>query len=292
VQSLLRQRSLAEALGPARCAPIGRRAASVRLGAAESGPWALPGRTLLADTSRPPRAIVRKIPVSTGNPLFEYFENNPGRLIDKWQHYFDIYHRHFQRYRGRPCTVVEIGVYHGGSLQMWRHYFGTQARIIGVDVDPRTATLSAPGIEIVNGDQADRGFLRSLAKHVGPIDILIDDGGHRMTQQIVTLEELFGAVKDDGVLLIEDTHTSYWSDHGGGLRAPFTFMDYSKRLVDDLNAWHSRDPHSFQPGPFTRSARSMHFYDSIVVIEKGPHPEPVRRRTGTPSFPLEESGRD
>jgi hypothetical protein len=221
------------------------------------------------------------------NPLRAYFERNPGRLMRKWAHYFDIYHHHFQRFRGRRCTILEIGVYHGGSLQMWRDYFGAQARVVGVDINPRLTSLDEPGIEIVIGDQGDRGFLRRLAQQIGPIDVLIDDGSHLMGHQIATVEELYGALRDDGVLLVEDTHTSYWREHGGGLRTPYTFMEFAKRLVDELNAWHSRDPHSFAPGGFTRGTRSMHFYDSVVVIEKSPVSPPQELQSGTPSFPLE-----
>jgi hypothetical protein len=221
------------------------------------------------------------------NPLRAYFKRNPGRLMSKWDHYLDIYHRHFERFRSRPITVVEFGVFHGGSLQMWRDYFGPDSRIVGVDVNPRLQDLGDSGIEIHIGDQADRRFLRELAKKLGPIDILIDDGGHSMPQQIATVEELYGSVKNDGVVLVEDTHTSYWREYGGGLRTPYTFMEFAKRLVDELNAWHSRDPHSFSPGPFTTTARSMHFYDSVVVIEKGAHERPFEVSSGTPSFPIE-----
>jgi len=221
---------------------------------------------------------------TTDNPLHAYFDNNPGRLMSKWRHYLDVYHHHFARFRGTPCTLVEVGVFHGGSLQMWRHYLGPQARIVGVDVNPRVLELAEPGIEIVIGDQADRAFLAALGERFGPIDILIDDGGHRMHQQIATLETLYASVQANGVVLVEDTHTSYWRDHGGGLCAPQSFMNFAKFLVDELNAWHSRDPHSFAPGPFTRSTQSMHFYDSMVVIEKGAHPKPEQIISGKPSF--------
>ncbi len=223
----------------------------------------------------------------SANPLQEYFDRNPGRLMSKWRHYFDIYHRHFERFRGCAPTVVEIGVYHGGSLQMWKEYFGAEARIVGVDINPRLKDLSVPGIEIEIGDQGDRAFLASLAEKVGPIDILIDDGGHTMAQQIGTVEALFGAMTTDGVILVEDTHTSYWREYGGGLRAPHTFIAFAKHLVDELNAYHTRDPHSFVPGPFTQTTRSIHFYDSVVVIEKGVHPRPDQVSSGTPSFPIE-----
>src|SRR5205814_10274664 len=71
------------------------------------------------------------------NPLAQYFLRNQGRLLYKWHHYFEIYHRHFERFRGKSPVVLEIGVFHGGSLQMWHDYFGKGAKIIGIDVDAR-----------------------------------------------------------------------------------------------------------------------------------------------------------
>ena len=218
------------------------------------------------------------------NPLREYFERNDGRLLDKWLHYFDVYHRHFARFRGRPCTIVEVGVFHGGSLQMWKSYFGAQSRIVGVDIDPRCVAFAEPGIEIEIGDQGDRAFLRSLCAKLPTIDILIDDGGHRMDQQRATFEELYGAVAEDGVILIEDCHTSYWREFGGGYRDPRSFIEYAKGFADHVNAWHSRDAHSFTPGAHTQSLGSVHFYDSIVVFEKSPRSPPVRRSTGRRSY--------
>ena len=47
------------------------------------------------------------------NPLEKYFRANTGRLIHKWVHYFDIYHRHFERFRGRQVVIVEFGVSEG-----------------------------------------------------------------------------------------------------------------------------------------------------------------------------------
>lgn len=218
------------------------------------------------------------------NPLLAYFQANPGRLIDKWDHYFDIYHRHLQRFRGKPVTLVEIGVFHGGSLQMWKHYLGSQARIVGVDINPRALGLAEPGIDIVIGDQADQGFLQQLAARVGCIDVLVDDGGHTMNQQLRTVQGLYSTVADDGVVLVEDAHTSYWREYGGGYRHPGSFIEFAKQLVDQLNAWHTRDPNSFVPNEFTQRTRSIHFYDSVVIFEKGGHTRPQPIQSGTPSF--------
>jgi len=221
--------------------------------------------------------------VAADNPLEEYFRNNQGRLIHKWMHYFDVYHRHFERFRGRPIVVVEFGVSQGGSLQMWRDYFGDQATIYGIDIDERCADLGGPGTHVLIGDQEDREFLRSVGERTGPIDVLIEDGGHTMGQQLATFEEMYPLVKEDGVFLIEDLHTSYWEEYGGGYRRPGTFMRRAKQLTDKLNAWHSRDSR-LTVDDFTRTTRSMHFYDSIVVFEKGHVVEPHHEMTGTRVF--------
>jgi uncharacterized protein YqgV (UPF0045/DUF77 family) len=218
------------------------------------------------------------------NDLLQYFESNKRRLIHKWTHYFEIYERHFSRYRGTDVCIVEIGVSHGGSLQMWRDYFGTNAKIIGVDIDPRCKDLEEEGIEIVIGSQEDREFLRSLKEKIPRIDILIDDGGHTMAQQIVTFEELFSHIDQNGVYLCEDLHTSYWADYGGGFRQPSSFIEYSKNLIDSLNAWHSREPEKFLVNLFTRFAYSMTFYDSVLVIEKRAMIPPQVQMTGHSSF--------
>src|SRR5262245_66637051 len=96
------------------------------------------------------------------NPLVDYFHRNPGRLIDRWHHYFEIYHRHFERFRGRSPVVVEVGVFHGGSLQMWHDYFGSGTRVVGIDVDPRCRQFEDPSTTILIGDQADRAFLAQV----------------------------------------------------------------------------------------------------------------------------------
>lgn len=209
------------------------------------------------------------------NPLLDYLERNThGRKINRWQHYFDIYHRHFAAYRGQSLTAIEIGVFNGGSLRMWRDYFGPQATIVGVDVNPECKQFSEPGIEIVIGDQGDRGFLRSLADRYPNFAILIDDGGHRMHQQNATFEELYPRLRSDGVYLCEDTHTSYNPNFGGGYQQPQSFIETIKPLIDSLHAFHSIDQSQFSPNDFTRSTDSLHFYDSVVVIEKKPRNKP------------------
>ncbi len=220
-----------------------------------------------------------------GNALIDYFENHEHRLIHKWMHYFEIYDRHFAQFRNQPLTMIEFGVMHGGSLQMWKWYFGAAAQIHGVDINPRCSELAEDRITIHIGDQENRESLRHLTELVPKCDIIIDDGGHLMRQQCNTFEEMWGHLKDGGVYLCEDTMTSYWPGYGGGYKRPDTFIEYTKSLVDQLHAWHTKEP-GFTPDAFTQSAFAVHYYDSVVVIEKRAMQAPQARMKGTPSFDL------
>jgi hypothetical protein len=219
------------------------------------------------------------------NDLEKYFSENTGNLIGKWGHYFEIYDRHFSRYRGTDVHIVEIGVYQGGSLQMWKKYFGAKAKIYGIDINPQCKTLEENQIKILIGNQEDRKFLQSAAETIGKIDILIDDGGHEMEQQINTFEELFPHIDKNGVYLCEDLHTSYWPKYGGGCRKKGTFVEYSKNFIDYINAWHSKQPKRLNVSDFTRSAYSLHYYSSILVIEKRPIEKPYSTDTGNRLLP-------
>lgn len=220
---------------------------------------------------------------NTTSDLEKYFRINTGRLIHKCSHYFDIYERHFNRFRNKDVVIIEIGVSHGGSLQMWKDYFGKDAKIYGIDIDPRCKSFEEENIKIFIGSQSDRDFLRSIKKSIPKADIIIDDGGHTMKQQIVSYEELIDHVKDDGVYLIEDLHTSYWALFGGGHKRRNSFIEYSKNFIDFLNAYHSEQS-SLKVDKFTKSVDSLHYYDSILVIEKRIKERPIDESTGVPSF--------
>lgn len=219
------------------------------------------------------------------NDLERFFSQNDGRLIHKWKHYFEIYDRHFSRFRGSPVNIVEFGVSQGGSIQMWKHYFGDNAKIYGIDINQNCKQFEEAGVKIFIGDQEDRRFLQSVARQVPAIDILIDDGGHTMRQQIATFEELFPYVSPNGVYLIEDLHTSYWERWGGGYKRQGSFIEYSKNFIDQINAWHSKQPQKFKVSDFTKTAKSLHFYDSVLVVEKYPMMPPSHSRTGQAQFP-------
>jgi hypothetical protein len=84
----------------------------------------------------------------------------------------------------------------------------------------------------------------------------------------------------NGVYLVEDLHTAYWSEYEGGLKRQESFLETCKGLIDELNADHSRG--ALPPTEFTRTTLSMHFYDSIVVFEKGRHGTKSAPQIGKP----------
>jgi cephalosporin hydroxylase len=170
--------------------------------------------------------------------------------------------------------MIEIGIFNGGSLKMWKDYFGPKATIVGVDINPGCKKYEEPGIEIVIGDQADPKFLQELSNRYPNFSVVIDDGGHRMDQQITTLEELYLPMHNDGVYLCEDTHTSYMPAFGGGHQKLNTFIEYTKKLIDQLNAFHVEENEYLAQNYFTQATDSIHFYDSVVVIEKKSRTKP------------------
>lgn len=205
-----------------------------------------------------PKAAVPVPP--PGNPLWEYFQNHvEGRGIWKWEHYFDIYHRHFARFVGRQVNIMEIGIYGGGSLDMWRSYFGEQSHIYGVDIEEACRAYQDEHISVFIGDQGDRAFWRAFRKSVGGIDVIIDDGGHTPEQQQITLEEMLPSLRPGGMYLCEDIQENF---NG--------FAAFAAGLVNELNGLNPIPGSLLQSkvSQFQASVHSIHFYPYVVVIEK------------------------
>ena len=220
-----------------------------------------------------------------------YFSHT-GRQCHKLVHYFPIYDRHLLRLRDgfseagvrRPLRLLEVGVRHGGSLQIWRKFFGTEATIFGIDVDPNCAAIDDADLTIRIGSQSDAAFLRSVVSELGGIDVVIDDGSHQAEHQVRTFEVLFPLLSSGGVYLIEDTHTAYWPEFGGGLRYRGSFVEYSKNLVDGMHAWYLRRNRSQKRELSPSTISSISFYDSVVVIQKDDVGPPMVVKIGEPSF--------
>jgi hypothetical protein len=176
--------------------------------------------------------------------------------------YFQVYEDLLSQYRNKPITFVEVGVLNGGSLFMWRNFFGPQARIIGLDFNPLAKRWEKDGFEIHIGSQSDPKFWTQFFDTVGMVDILLDDGGHTNEQQIVTTHQSIPFIKDGGLLIVEDVHASYFKDFGNPSK--YSFINYAKLFIDGINA---RFPGvEVVQNMFRDAVYSAHFYDSIVAF--------------------------
>jgi hypothetical protein len=199
--------------------------------------------------------------------LWQDFMTNNGDLIYKWPHYFPVYERHFSSWRNKSLTFLEIGVSKGGSLQMWQRYFGPLARIVGIDINPECKQYEAPGISVRIGDQGDEAFLHSIVDEFGVPDLILDDGSHIMRHVTGSFLFFYPKMHKNAVYMIEDLHTAYWPEYGGGLNEPGSFINISKHFIDRLNADNTRG--DLAPDLLTRETFGISFYDSMICFEKG-----------------------
>jgi methyltransferase family protein len=193
------------------------------------------------------------------SPSYRAFQDSPYQC-HKHTTFFDVYDRLFSSYRGKKITFVEIGILSGGSLFMWRNFFGPEARIIGVDLNPNATKWREHGFEIHIGDQADEAFWREFISSVGDVDIILDDGGHTYAQQIITCEAMLPHIKDGGMLVVEDTHTSYMPRFGA---KKYSFVEYAKSMADRINNRFE----FFAGRPSEWRVWSMRFFESVVAFE-------------------------
>jgi cephalosporin hydroxylase len=176
-----------------------------------------------AESSRPapglepgkpvPPAASSPLPIALGELAKLATKTDKG---PKDHNYVEVYERFMVQWRYEPIKIFEIGIEKGGSLLMWQDYF-PKASIFGVDI-ANMSKMDNARIKTIVGDQSKRDQLqKAIEVSGGDIDILIDDGGHTMEQQQVSLGYLFPFVRPGGYYILEDIHTSIpalWSGYG------------------------------------------------------------------------------
>lgn len=195
------------------------------------------------------------------NPLEAYFDGvTEGPGVWKWRHYFEIYHRHLERFVGTSPVLVEVGVHSGGSMPMWHHYFGKGAHVHGIDIEPACLAYATPTTTIHIGDQSDPAFWQKFIRKVPQVDVLIDDGGHAPEQQMATLEAILPRLRPGGVYICEDVT-------GTDNR----FLAFVQNIADALHAYAPSCGPTGNVSPasaFQAAIHSLHVYPFVIVIEK------------------------
>lgn len=122
---------------------------------------------------------------------------------DKVAHrYMPHFEQRFKHLRNDPITLLEIGVMKGQSLRTWRDYF-PNGKIYGIDVVPESI-YKEERIMCFLGDQSNANFLEGVVATTGPLDFIIDDGGHKGIQHVASFEALWQHVKPGGWYCVED----------------------------------------------------------------------------------------
>ncbi|PNY24885.1 8-demethyl-8-alpha-L-rhamnosyl tetracenomycin-C 2'-O-methyltransferase [Tolypocladium capitatum] len=190
-------------------------------------------------------------------PSFEQIARKYGTDKVTGHSYQSMYEKYLSPLRNLPVKMLEIGLGcnmdygPGASYYTWLEYFHN-VELYFIESEAACAekykdkTASA---HVFTGDQADAAFLEQFAVDTtadGQFDIIIDDGGHTMEQQITSLEHLWPIVKPGGLYVIEDLQTSFWEDYGGDPfttdRAKHTTMKYLYHVLDDIMVGRDSKP--------------------------------------------------
>jgi len=157
--------------------------------------------------------------------------------------YHHMYAKYLEPMRTKRIKMLEIGLGcdmsygPGKSYYTWLEYL-PNVDLYFIEYDGACAEkwgTAMTGATIFAGDQSDIPFLEAFVEATGgDFDVIVDDGGHTMIQQLVSFEHLFGAVKPGGLYFAEDLQTSYWDVYGGGEGVEKTFMNMVKGSLDDM----------------------------------------------------------
>ena len=186
--------------------------------------------------------------------------------------FIPIYETYLKSLRKKPLNILEIGIggYEdpksgGESLLMWSEYF-KNSKIIGADLFEKRLNLPKR-VETIRLDQSNKGELDNLGKTKGLFDIIIDDGSHVSNHVILTFQTLWKYLDNNGLYIVEDTQTSYWTKLGGynkpNKKRATTFFS---NLTDGLN--YKELLGDYKPSNIEKELEFIHFYHNIIVIKK------------------------
>ena len=131
----------------------------------------------------------------------------------------------------------------GASYYTWLEYLPS-VDLYYIESDAACAAKyghETANAHVFTGDQADASFLMRFAAETaqdGQFDVIVDDGGHTMKQQLTSLMHLWPTVRPGGIYVIEDLQTSYQEGYGGDPMTTggtkHTTIKHLFQIVDDI----------------------------------------------------------
>ncbi|RMY68050.1 hypothetical protein D0863_07383 [Hortaea werneckii] len=206
------------------------------------------GSALRSDESKP-TALRSTLIMTFSSDLPSFYSIALSHGTDKVtkHHYHHMYQKYLDPVRATRLKLLEIGLGcdmsygPGASYYTWLEYL-PNVDLYYIEYDAACAAkwaANTTAATIFSGDQANVEFLQRFMREAGTdFDVIIDDGGHQMNQQITSLQYLWRAVKPGGIYFCEDLQTSYWENYGGdpsNSGKKTTMMGMVKELLDDLN---------------------------------------------------------
>jgi len=195
----------------------------------------------------------------------------------KNHNYTKTYDKYLSPIREQKLNILEIGVLNGASLKMWGEYF-PNSQIYGLDISPDCKKHEKDNIKVIIGSQDDEEFLIQNIKSI-KFDLIIDDGSHISRHQIKSFNVLFDSLNSGCYYIIEDVCCSYWNSHEGGYKKQGSVIEYFKDKIDDVNFYGFKGDLYDRKREyitsikkdltfFEKTINSIHFYNSIIIIEK------------------------
>jgi SAM-dependent methyltransferase len=211
--------------------------------------------------------------------------------------YLPIYEELLAPLRRRSFTLLELGVWGGHSLEMWRDAF-SRATIVGIDLIPPDIDLGNR-VHIIRGDQTDPALMQRTREEFAPkgFDVIIDDASHIGITTARSLQILYSRhLRPGGIYCIEDWGTGYMLDwHDGaplvapldirqldsapvsmiaGVNTPIPMPSHDsgvvglvKRLIDHTAAGTAQNTQS-DSACETLAIESMSVWNGIVALRK------------------------
>ncbi len=179
------------------------------------------------------------------------------------------YLRHYEQILNQskiPTRVLlEVGVFNGWSLRMWQKFY-PDAKIIALDIDPNCLQYSNGNAQVEVCDQSDVEQLTNIARKHGPFDVVIDDGSHIWSHQILTFETIFPYVSPGGIFILEDIDTSFGKHISNySQNSTLSAAQYITKIANYILASTAIDLTS---EPDLRVRSFVHMIDSITFIRR------------------------
>lgn len=157
---------------------------------------------------------------------------------DKNREYLDNYVRHFSKLKDSEIALLELGIYKGGSLYLWRDYFSHYATIVGLDINSVVLEDESGRIHIYKGRQQDTVLLDRIGRESAKdgFDIIIDDASHLGEATKISFWHLFEHhLKPGGIYVIEDWRTGYWGNWYDGKQ--FNLARHDSKIRNGLKIY-------------------------------------------------------